>query len=220
MRILLVIPALDEERSLPELIQSAKAHIHDILVVDDGSSDATGQVSEKTGALTHRFAVNRGKGVALKYAFEYALGQGYDWIFTMDGDGQHAADDLKNFFPLLDRFDLVIGNRMNDRRGVPLLRRLANFSSSLLVSMICGQWIPDSQSGFRAYSAKLLRSVELRSTRYELETEVIIKAARKGLRIGYTTIQTIYAGEVSRFRNLRDSLQFLQVIAKSVFWRL
>lgn len=219
MKVLLVIPALDEERTLPALIQSAQKYIHDIMVVDDGSSDATAQVAETAGAMVHQFAANRGKGVALKVAFEYAVENGYDWIFTMDGDGQHAVDDLRNFSPALDRYDLVIGNRMNDRKGVPLIRRIANFSSSLLVSMRCRQWIPDSQSGFRAYSAKLLRSVELRSSRYELETEVIIKAAGKGFRIGHTTIQTIYAGEISRFRNLKDSLRFLSVIAKSVFWR-
>lgn len=219
MKILLVIPALDEEPTLPELIPSAKTRIQDILVVDDGSSDATARVAGAAGAMTHRFPANRGKGVALKFAFEYAVEKGYDWIFTMDGDGQHAVEDLQNFFPLLDRYDLILGNRMNNRRGVPLIRRIANFSSSLLVSIACRQWIPDSQSGFRAYSAKLLRAVELRSDRYELETEVIIKAARKGLRIGHATIQTIYAGEVSRFKNLKDSLRFLRVMAKSLFWR-
>ena len=219
MKNLLVIPAFNEEPTIPRLIEGAKQYFTDIMVIDDGSSDATTLVSVMAGAMTHRFATNMGKGEALKTAFEYAIGQNYDWVFTMDGDGQHAPSDLPNFFPVLDRYDLILGNRMNDRRGVPLLRRIANFSSSLLVSVICGQWIHDSQTGFRAYSMKLLRAVKLRSSRYDLETEVIIKAVRQGFRVGHTPIQTIYAGETSRFRNVKDSLRFLRAVVRSLFWR-
>ena len=88
MKILLVIPAFDEERTQPALIRLAKTRIQDIMVVDDGSSDATALVADMGDAMTHRFATNRGKGVALKAAFDYAAGKGYDWIFTMDGDAQ------------------------------------------------------------------------------------------------------------------------------------
>lgn len=218
MKILLVIPAFNEEPTLPGLIQSAKAYIRDIMVIDDGSSDATTLVSVMAGAMTHRFATNLGKGEALKTAFEYAAGQGYDWVFTMDGDGQHGSSDIPNFFPLLDNYDLILGNRTRDRRGVPLLRRIADFSSSLLVSLVCRRWIADSQTGFRAYSVRLLQSIKLQSSRYGLETEVIIKAVRKGFRIGGTSIQTIHPGEFRRFRNLQDSAEFLRVIAKSFFW--
>src|SRR3954447_2215497 len=152
MRNLLVIPAFDEEPTLPDLIQSAKVYIPDIMVIDDGSSDATTLVSVMAGAMTHRFATNRGKGEALKVAFEYAVGQGYDWVFTMDGNGRHDPADLPNFFSVCDTSDLVLGNRMKDRVSIPLLLRVANFLSSLLVSLVCWKWIYDSQTGFRAYS--------------------------------------------------------------------
>ena len=108
---------------------------------------------------------------------------------------------------------------MNDSRAVPFLRRLANLSSSLLVSIVCGTRIYDSQTGFRAYRARLLSSVKLRCSRYDLETEVIIKAVRQGFRIGHIPIQTIYAGEVSRFQYLKDSLRFFRVIANSLLRR-
>ena len=189
------------------------------MVIDDGSSDATTLVSVMAGAMTHRFATNRGKGEALKEAFEYAIGQGYDWIFTMDGDGRHSSEDIPNFLPLLDQYDLILGDRMTDRKQIPLLRRLANSLSSLIVSLVCGKWISDSQTGFRAYSAKLLSSVQLHSSRYDLETEVIIKTARQGFRIGHTSIQTLNVAEVGRFQKFKDSLRFLRVIAKSLFWR-
>jgi glycosyltransferase involved in cell wall biosynthesis len=217
MKNLLVIPAFDEEPTLPGLIAAAKAYFPDILVIDDGSTDATTLVSVMGGAMTHRFAENRGKGEALKAAFEYAIGQDYDWVFTMDGDGQHSPSDLPHFFPALDNHDLILGNRMNDRTGVPLLRRLGSFLSSLLVSAVCGKRIYDSSTGFRAYSIKLLRDTPLQSSRYELETEVIIKAVRRGFRIGYVPVQAIYSGETSRFRKVKDSLRFLRVVAKSLF---
>src|SRR5579884_3570904 len=188
MKNLLVIPAFNEEPTLPGLIPAAKVHMPDVMVIDDGSSDATTLVSVMAGAMTHRFAENRGKGEALKTAFEYAIGEGYDWVFTMDGDGQHAPDDLPNFFPLLDHYDLILGNRMEDKTKVPLVRRVANLSSSLLVSIVCGKWIHDSQTGFRAYNTKMLRALDLKSSRYDLETEVIIKAVRQGFRVGHARI--------------------------------
>ena len=217
MRNLLVIPAFNEEPTLPGLINAAKAHFHDILVIDDGSSDATTLVSVMGGAMTHRFAENRGKGEALKAAFEYAIGEGYDWVFTMDGDGQHVPSDLPNFFPVLERYDLILGNRMHDRTAVPLFRRAVNCLSSLVVSAACAKWIHDSQTGFRAYSVKLLRAIRLESSRYELETEVLIKAVRRGFRIGYVPVQAIYAGGPNRSHSLKDWMRFLRVVAKSLF---
>jgi len=218
MKSLLVIPAFNEEPTVAGLVRTAKAHIPDILVIDDGSDDATTLVSALAGAMVHRLKTNMGKGVALKEAFAYAIDQGYDYVLTMDADGQHDPEDIVSFLPLLGRYDLILGNRMADSGRVPVLRRVANLSSSLIVSSLCGQWIHDSQTGFRAYRTELLGRVTLQSSRYDLETEVIIKAARKGFRIGHVRIQTIYADEVSRFRNVRDSLRFLSVVFRSFLW--
>jgi glycosyltransferase involved in cell wall biosynthesis len=219
MKILLLIPAFNEEPSIVPVIREAKKYIRDIMVIDDGSTDATTLVSSQAGAMIHRFKENRGKGEALKFGFQYAVEQGYDYVITMDGDGQHAAADIDGFLPMLGSYDLILGNRMDDRAKVPWLRRIANLTSSMIVSILCGQRVYDSQTGFRAYSAKLLRDVKLRSSRYDLESEVVIKAARQGFKVGHCHIQTIYAGEVSRFRNVKDSLRFLAIAFKSLFWR-
>src|SRR6185503_5822225 len=127
---------------------------------------------------------NQGKGAALKEAFKYALDAGYDRVITIDSDGQHDPADLAHFLPLLEKYDLILGNRMGDRVSVPPLRRAANLTSSFIISVLAGQRIYDSQTGFRAYSADLLRGITLKSDRYDMESEVIIKAARKGFRIG------------------------------------
>ena len=172
------------------------------------------------GAIVFRLEKNMGKGEALKVGFRYALEHNCDWVVTMDGDGQHDPDDLVNFLPLVGNYDLLLGNRMEDSASVPLLRRAANLCSSRIVSALCGQRIFDSQTGFRSYKATFLRQVSLDASNYDLETEVIIKAARQGFRIGHCRIKTIYGGEVSRYKNVRDSLRFLRVVMKSLWhWR-
>jgi glycosyltransferase involved in cell wall biosynthesis len=200
------------------LITQAKKHIEDIFVVDDGSTDETAASASRAGAIVHRLQKNQGKGEALKAGFQYAISQQREWVLTMDSDGQHAPDDIPKFLSLLGRYDMILGNRMEESHKVPWLRRLGNLTSSLIVSLTCFQRIYDSQTGFRAYRTDLLRRIELESSNYDLETEVIIKAARQGFRIGHCRIQTIYAGEVSRFKNVRDSLRFLTVIMRSFFW--
>jgi glycosyltransferase involved in cell wall biosynthesis len=218
MKALVLIPAFNEEPTIRAVVTAAKKCITDILVVDDGSSDATGSEAATAGAVVYRLERNRGKGEALKVGFAYAIECGYNFVITIDADGQHDAEDIRHFFPLLDRYDLILGSRSEDRASVPLLRRLANFTSSVMVSALCARPIPDSQTGFRFYRGDLIRKVRLDCSHYDLETEVIIKAARQGFRIGHCRIRTIYGTEVSRFRNIRDSARFLQVIVRALWW--
>jgi glycosyltransferase involved in cell wall biosynthesis len=219
MKALLLIPAFNEERTIRPLINAAKQFVPNILVVDDGSTDSTNSEARAAGCLVERLEPNRGKGNALKTGFAFALAHGYDFVITMDADGQHDPEDIRHFLPLLEQHDLILGSRLEERATVPLLRRLANFTSSFMVSVLCGRRIFDSQTGFRAYSAALIRNVRLDCSHYDLETEVIIKASRQGLRIGHCRIRTIYGEEISRFRNLKDSVRFLQVIGRSLWIR-
>ena len=216
MRVLVAIPAFNETQTIARVIEGARQFLPDILVVDDGSVDDTGAVAAAAGATVRRLAANQGKGAALKAGFSYAREHGYDYVVTLDGDGQHDPADIANVLPLLHDFDLILGNRMDDSRPIPWLRLAANRIANLCVSLACWRKIEDSQTGFRAYSVALLRTLRLDGSRYDLETEVIIKAARAGLRIGHCRIRTIYAGEISRFDKIRDSLQFLGVLARTM----
>jgi glycosyltransferase involved in cell wall biosynthesis len=216
MKGLLLIPALNEQHSIGQVVRGAKRWIPDILVVDDGSSDLTQAAASSAGAIVLRLEKNRGKGEALKVGFRYALEHNCDWVVTIDGDGQHDPSDLVNFLPLIGSYDLLLGNRMENGASVPLLRRAANLCSSRIVSALCGQRIFDSQTGFRSYKATFLRQVTLDASHYDLETEVIIKAARQGFQIGHCRIKTSYAQEISRYKNVRDSLRFLRVAMKSL----
>jgi glycosyltransferase involved in cell wall biosynthesis len=216
MKGLLLIPAFNEQATIGPLVAAARNYLNDILVIDDGSVDATASIAAAEGATVLRMAKNMGKGAALKAGFAHALERSYNTVITMDADGQHDPRDLEFFLPVAGQYDLVLGNRMEEQARIPALRRIANLTSSRIVSAVSGQPIFDSQSGFRAYSLALLRQVRLDCSHYDLETEVIIKAARLGFRIGHCRIRTIYAGEVSRFRQFKDSLRFLKVIVKSM----
>lgn len=218
MKALLIIPAFNEEPTIAGIVEAARQYVPDVMVIDDGSEDATTLASALAGAMVHRFKDNLGKGEALKFGFWYAMDAGYDWVLTMDGDGQHDPRDLQNFLPELEKYDLLLGNRMSDPARVPFKRRWANWLLSVMVSILAFRRIHDSQTGFRAYSANLLRRIRLSSSGYDLETEVLIKASRKGLRIGHCRVQTIYSGEISRFQNIRDGFRFILVLLKSFFW--
>src|SRR5262249_26996878 len=157
--------------------------VTDVLVVDDGSQDGTRRAALSAGAIVEGFEHNHGKGAALQKGFSYALKCGYDYVITMDADGQHDPADLGKFVDRLDQYDLILGNRMDHASVMPVFRRLANIVSSRIVSVLSGRRIHDSQTGFRSYSARLLRGIHLSSGRFALESEVVIKAARRGLRI-------------------------------------
>jgi glycosyltransferase involved in cell wall biosynthesis len=215
---LLVIPAFNEEPTIRGLIHSARRHVPDVMVVDDGSEDTTVLAAALSGAMVHRLPRNMGKGEALKTGFSYAIDQNYDWVFTLDGDGQHDPKDLQRFFPLLESYDLILGSRMSDASRIPFRRRWANWFLSLIVSILSFRRIEDSQTGFRAYRTRMLREVRLDSSHYEMETEVVIKAARKRFRIGHCRIQAVYAGEISRVDNIRDGGRLALVLLKSFFW--
>jgi glycosyltransferase involved in cell wall biosynthesis len=218
VKLLLVIPTFNEERHIRKLVEQAKRHVPDVLVIDDGSQDDTARQAALAGAVVRSMGSNMGKGEALKAGFAWAIDHACDFVLTMDGDGQHDPDDIPNFLPLLGKYHLILGDRMGDTLRVPLLRRLANQSASLIVSFLCFQRIRDSQTGFRAYDIDLLRRIPLRSSRYDLESEVILKAARRGFHIGHCHIQTIYEDEVSRFRNFKDAARFLVTMAKYSLW--
>jgi glycosyltransferase involved in cell wall biosynthesis len=218
---LLAIPAFNEAATIARVIESAKPYIGEILVVDDGSSDGTAAIAKASGITVIRHETNRGKGDALKTAFIYATENRFDWLFTIDGDGQHDPHDLESFFRLLGDYDLILGNRMQNTEYFPRLRLLANRVSTRVVSTLCGpagRGITDSQTGFRAYRVSALRAIVLTTHRYELESEILIKASRRDFRIGQCSIRTIYAGEQSHYRNLKDSLRFLVMAIRALRW--
>jgi glycosyltransferase involved in cell wall biosynthesis len=222
MPLAVLIPAYNAAASLPGVIGGVQPYVssQDVLVVDDGSSDGTREAAERAGVHVVSYPVNRGKGAALKTGFSWALDRGYEAVITLDADGQHDPESVPDFVRKWKESgaDLVVGSRMADRRGMPLERVCSNALTSWVISRRAGQRIEDSQSGYRLIVAEVLRRVSLETDGYEMESELLIKAARSGFRIASVPIRTVYADEASFIHPLRDTGRFIALVWRSFSW--
>lgn len=219
MRGCVIIPAYNEEMLIGHLVEEVKKNGLDCLVIDDGSADKTKEEAERAGADVISHSKNLGKGSSLRTGFKKAIEDDYDFVIVMDGDGQHHPDELENFIRAAEKGDaaIILGNRMEDPKGMPLIRRLTNWFMSSLISTITGQRLPDTQCGFRLIRTEVLRSVPLTTDKYEIESEVLIKAAKAGFKIRSIPIRSIYRGEKSQIRPLKDTLRFVSFIFRITF---
>ncbi len=216
MKICVLIPAYNEQKEIGRLVEQVRAKALDVIVVDDGSVDQTGVLAQNAGAIVLRNPSRQGKGFSLKRGFSYILEQGYDGVIAMDGDGQHAPDDLENFLTKANdkKMCLINGTRMKDTRNMPFVRRVTNRVMSKIISGICRQSIQDTQCGYRYISADVLRKIVLVSNDFEIETEVLMKACRAGCQVISVPVKTIYRQEKSKINPLKDTLRFF-----SYLWR-
>jgi glycosyltransferase involved in cell wall biosynthesis len=209
--ILALIPAWNEGSRLGPVVEATRRYLP-VLVVDDGSQDDTVAVANGAGATVVSHVRNQGKGVALTTGFEWALERGYEGVLTLDADGQHDPNDIPKFLTAhqTGRWDLIIGKRRFDQ--MPFPRGYTNPFGSWLLSLALQERIPDNQSGFRLHHRRLLEDLDLITTGFELEVEIIIQAICRGMRIGWVEIRTIYGDEPSYFHPLKDSARFLGMV--------
>lgn len=219
----LLIPAYNVEPYIGKLLEQAVLHIpaHMIVVVDDGSHDRTAEIAESKGVNLLSHSYNRGKGAALQTGFDYLLDRGADWGITIDGDLQHDPSMLPDFIEQAEQgnYDIAIGTRKRDMGGMPWDRRFSNWGTSLLLSIITGQKIRDSQSGYRLIKCSLLKGLKFDCTGYDFETEFLLKLSRVGARMGAVNIPTLYEGAPSSINSLFDTLKFFRVIIRFFFHR-
>ena len=217
-----IIPALNAAAHIADVIANVGRHLPPsrIIVIDDGSSDGTGKIAADAGAVVVTHEVNRGKGAALKTGFDKAIEMGVEWVVTLDADGQHDPDEIELFLRRQNETgaDIIVGNRMADIKDMPPIRIFANRTTSAFVSLRAGQKIPDSQNGYRLIATDAVRDIELETTRYDTESEILIKAARSGARIESVPVKTIYGEEVSKVNPFIDTLRFFRMVFKSLFW--
>jgi glycosyltransferase involved in cell wall biosynthesis len=214
--VLAIIPAFCEARFIADVVGRVLQHLQMVLVVDDGSPDGTATEAENAGAKVIRHPVNLGKGAALKTGLKYAVSAATEYFLFLDGDGQHDPADIPAFIDAINvcDFDLVVGNRMRNLEAMPLIRRWTNQFMSWQIGRLCKMPIPDSQCGFRLARKALLPVLMAPSNRFEFETESIILAVRRGFRLGFVPIRTIYTGQSSKIRPLQDTIRYLQLIHK------
>lgn len=209
-----IIPAYREAGRIGAVIQGIKEFIPDVLVVDDGSPDETAVQAEQAGAQVIRHAVNSGKGAALDTGFRAAREQGFEIAITMDGDGQHAPSDIPGFVQMYrqSKIPVLVGTRMSDTRTMPWVRRLTNQFMSWLLSREMGQWVPDTQCGYRLYALAVVPEISAQSKRFAAESEILMDLSHKGIKIGAVPIATIYGTERSKIHPIKDTWRFYRML--------
>jgi len=206
-----VVPAYDCAETVGGVVAGARCHAADVIVVSDGSRDATAGLARAAGARVEELPANRGKGVALARGIELALARRPELVVLMDADGQHDPEDLPALLAAArtGRFDLIVGCRLQDSDDIPFARYWTNYIGTRVLTWMTGFALEDSQSGYRVLTAPLAERLSLRSPGYAVETEMLIKAAKLRARLGHVPVRTIYNREVSHFRPLVDTLRIV-----------
>ena len=212
-----LIPSYNEGKAIGAIVAGLKGKNLSACVIDDGSIDDTASIARSNGAVVLRNDKNKGKGASLREGFLYTLKEGFDAALIMDGDGQHEISDVDSFFRKMEETnaDIVIGNRMSDTSSMPSIRKITNRFMSYVISKMCGHEIPDTQCGFKLIKRRVLENLDFKSSNFEIESEILIKAARKGFKIESVPIRTVYGSEKSKINPIVDTIRFMILLIKT-----
>jgi glycosyltransferase involved in cell wall biosynthesis len=214
--VIALIPAYNEAERIGCVIQQARAHVAEVVVIDDGSADDTAGVAKSAGARVIRHERNQGKGATIVTGLEYFRQSDAAAAILLDADGQHDPAEIPKFLAVTGA-GIVVGSRMQDTREMPVVRALTNRFTSWVTSKLARQRIPDSQCGYRLIKRAVLPDLKFSTVRFETETEMLLQAGRAGHKILSVPIRTIYEpGRVSRIHPWQDTMRFFKLAKK--YW--
>ena len=220
MKICALIPAYNEGEYIYDVITRCRAHIADILVYDDGSTDNTAQEARRAGAEVVGRESNKGKGQTLLDGFNLLAERGYDGIIALDADGQHLPEELPLFVEAaVAGADIVIGNRMAEQKNMPRVNWYTNVVTSMVISILAHKRIRDSQVGYRFIRCRAWKEIRdrIKSRNFEFEGEMLVVAGRLGLKIADVPIETVYGEEVSKINPWLDTWRFIRMAFRLLF---
>jgi len=212
-----VIPAYNAEGTIGNLIEELVNNgfsRENIIIVDDGSKDSTAEVVRKHGVTVIKGKKNIGKGWALNLGFDSAKAKQLRKTFTLDADGQHHISEIKNFLKSEKNFDLLIGSRYNHLLQMPFSRRVVNRITSLVISLLSRNYIPDVQSGYRLINLRIFDKIKLKSKNFQTESELVYKVIKNKFTIGYIPISAVYDSEKSYINPLIDTIRFINMAVR------
>jgi glycosyltransferase involved in cell wall biosynthesis len=212
-----IIPAFNAESTIGEVIDRTKEYLRRVIVVNDGSTDRTGEVASSRSIELISIPSNRGKGYALRLGFSHALSNGCSSILTLDADGQHDPADIPIFLQAHeeDSQAILVGSRMAQAGRFPRQRYYSNRAAAFFISKALGQYLEDTQCGFRLYPAEAIRPIELTTSHFQTETEILLRAAHRGLHISSVPVKNIYwngNAPKSNFRPVVDTFYICLVV--------
>ena len=223
LKLIGLIPAYNAGDTVAQVVAGTLRQLPEVVVVDDGSVDGTAKAAREAGAFVISHPANMGKGAALRTGFEHALARGCDGILTLDADTQHDPDEIPKLIAKADETGagITIGARLKDKEKIPPARYWTNMVGVTCISWRAKNRLEDSQSGFRIYRAEVLRGMKYTSSRFETETELLIRAGKRGFNIASVPVRTIYSEEIlrkSHYRKVRDTYLICMMFLKSFLW--
>lgn len=220
-KICVLIPTYNNMQHLGHVIDQVLSYTHNLIVVNDGSTDGTANYIQKNQPLVKllTYNQNQGKGIALQKGFRYAQDLGYHYAITMDSDGQHYADDLQQF---IDAFipgekQLMIGARNMDQTHIPGKSTFGNKFSNFWFWVETGIKLPDTQSGYRLYPLQEINSKRYYSSKYEFEIEAPVRAAWNGTIIKAVPVKVYYPPAHERITHFRPFKDFTRISILNTF---
>ncbi len=219
----IVIPAFQEEKKIGQVVQDVlKSGYRNIVVVDDGSKDATGLVAREAGAYVVQHRLNRGKGAATRTGIEAAMRFGASIVVTIDGDGQHFPSDISALIEPIVRgeCDVTLGYRPFSTSSMPWHKITHNFIANGVTALYAGIHVKDSQSGLRAYSYEACQLLDTKSDTYEYESEVIQLIAFHKLRFKEVPVSVAYTEYSKNKLQKQNITNGIKTVYKMIFNRL
>ncbi len=213
----ILIPVYNEEKTIKNIIKQLNRNKLSFWIINDGSTDRTLDIIYRLYANYLTYKTNKGKGYAIKYGAKYLISNlKTEYILLMDGDGQCSIKDIPIFVEALKRrpgAKIIIGNRLHNPVGMPLIRLYINKLMSWFISLLVRRKILDSQCGFRLVHKDVFLKIPLNSNRFEFESEMLIKAGWLGYEIVNVPIKCIYNKErKSKINPLKDSVRFFKML--------
>ncbi len=195
MTLFAIIPAYNEYSRVGNVVRQAQKYVDTVIVVDDGSTDGTGDAAESAGATVIRHPENSGAGAATMTGIEAARRMGATMVVTLDADEQHDPQDIPQLLEPAKRgeADIVFSNRFGQRNRIPWIRRLFNGIGNIVTLLATGRWISDSQSGYKVFGPRALAQVDLRMRGFEFCTEIVREAAQHRWRIAQVPTKVLYS---------------------------
>jgi len=230
MKIFIIVPVYNEGRVfqewLPGLLKVAEEISAEVVVVDDGSDPVRSSEivvrSKNSNYQLLRHEVNCGVGAAIATGLEYARRNGAEMVLTIDGDGQHDPEDLRELVLVLaaGQTDVVNGSRFLKKQWVPWSRRVANFLGNIVTYLLSGFWMTDSQSGMKGFSKKALDTIEIQTAGYEWCTDIFREANWYGLKLTEVPISVLYNQyTLNKGQNLAIGIDMVIRLALRSLWK-
>ena len=218
-----IVPTYNNAHTLQAVIDDVLQYVADVIVVNDGATDATSDILDSNTRITViSYHTNRGKGYALKQGFKKAAAMGFRYAITIDSDGQHQSSDISLFLDKIQQYpdSLIVGSRLLRQANMPGGNTFANKFSNFWYKLQTGINLPDTQSGFRLYPLNKIARMHFITNRYESELEMLVRAAWRGINVCDVAISVYYPPLGERVSHFRPFWDFFRISVLNTFFTI